>query len=177
MGSDIPSVPATGGSRRFDGERWWAWDGTDWVPVPSWGPPDEVEGSDTAEDHPPLTRFVPRVVDPERTGSSGNAPPSRRTAFGLVLVAMMLILGIVVVVLLTRPTVPDYRVARVLAADLMVRGNRTAEQKNLPTRITAVSCRPSPSSTAFTCTAHLTDSTSFELTAKVASDGASYSTG
>jgi hypothetical protein len=195
--------------RRFDGTRWWAHDGSEWVPVPDWAAPGDIapasaegiadsdEGtalqpvaSDGAPD-PDARNVLAGGVDSGEAAADAegddqlevgltapaHAPRTeRRTLLALAVIGLIAVSGIAWAVIATRAQPAGFDDPKVLAADIQRSGNQTAAQKGLTVTITDVSCIDAGAPHTFTCTAKLSDNTSFPLKVTVASDGSSYST-
>lgn len=176
MSNEAPQTRGAHSSRRFDGDRWWSWDGDHWVIEPTWGPPsdDDSESSIGA----PTGRTLPDVPPAGAPDPSSAESRRRRSPLaGLALVALLLVVGIGVVVLVTRPKPVDLHDQVALAAAIRTQGNATAAQNKLTTTIASVSCNQAVPPSKFTCTASVSDGTSFQVAVTVAEDGSSFTTG
>jgi hypothetical protein len=148
------------GARRFDGERWWVWDGDHWLLEPDWDAPVGAEDGDV------------------RVGASdGKSGPARRgTALGMAAIIAVLLVAVAAVVWFTRAKPADFHDLATMSADIIAKGNSSAKSQGSTTTITAADCKQVTAPDDYLCTLTLSTRQQFQVTSVVSSDGTSYKT-
>jgi hypothetical protein len=172
MSERSPAPPIGDGAttRRFDGERWWAWDGGAWVLVPDWDAP--------GADADPTVSVASTAT--EQVASATSATARRGTTVALLALALVVVAAIagVVVASMKQNESPatNYHDMKVLAAELVRSGNEAAKQQGLDRTITKAECLAGATPDARFCTLTLSTSELFMVDVAVTPDGSAYST-
>ena len=164
------------GARRFDGERWWTWDGTTWVLVPDWDAPADPNSDDSTTES---RRAAP--VSPSGGASAPKRRPRTGVSVAVIAVALVALVALVVGVVVLSGRQQDapaanYHDTKALAARLVDTGNASAKQQGVDRTITKGECIASTPPDGYICTLYLSTSEIFQVDVTVSADGASYTT-